>query len=77
MNKIKFAKIVRDAGLVSQNGALTCVDVEHIYIKVLPSAQFGLNLMQFMTGLRHVSTFHRISLNEVMERIAIVGAPQC
>ncbi|GAX78299.1 hypothetical protein CEUSTIGMA_g5741.t1 [Chlamydomonas eustigma] len=76
MDKIRFAKCMRDAGLMcEQPGKMGSAEVDHIFLKVLPPASSGINFVRFVDALRHVATKLRISLNQVMDNIVLIGKP--
>ncbi|KAG2483051.1 hypothetical protein HYH03_018080 [Edaphochlamys debaryana] len=76
LDKPRFGKCLRDAGLVAEAGALPARKVDAVYHRVLPASSRALNFVQFIEALRHVAVTHRIALNEVMEKLVAVGAPQ-
>lgn len=61
--------------LLQEMGCLTAAQVDHVFHKIKPHTRSKVNFVQFMEGLRHISMHHRISLNEVIERIVVVGGP--
>eukprot|EP00877_Chromochloris_zofingiensis_P007253 jgi/Chrzof1/2781/Cz11g29060.t1 len=75
MDKIRFQRCVRDSKLIQEMGCLTAAQVDHVFHKIKPHTRSKVNFVQFMEGLRHISMHHRISLNEVIERIVVVGGP--
>ena len=77
MDKIRFNKCLRDAGLVKEGDktALCSAAVDKIFFKVLPPASDSVNFVRFLDGLRHVATKLRVSLNRIMETIVLVGQP--
>lgn len=73
MDKMRFHKVLRDARFVNQY--LSAENVDHVFSRVRPASEHKINFIQFIEGLRFIAIFSRLSLNEVMERIVVVGAP--
>ncbi|GIL62167.1 hypothetical protein Vafri_16429 [Volvox africanus] len=76
LDRRRFAKALRDALLVSESGPLPTRKAETVYDKVLPASSRALNFIQFIEALRHVALHHRLSLNEVIEKLVAVGGPR-
>ncbi|GIL81535.1 hypothetical protein Vretimale_954 [Volvox reticuliferus] len=76
LDRRRFAKALRDALLVSESGPLPTRKAEAVYDKVLPASSRALNFIQFIEALRHVALHHRLSLNEVIEKLVAVGGPR-
>ena len=76
MDKMRFQKVMRDCELLDeQAGGLSGQEVGKIFGRCKPGSRTALNFFSFMEGLRHVAVRKRLSLNEVMERIVLVGGP--
>lgn len=75
MDSKRFQKMLRDSKLVSEQGLLTSAGAYEVFRKIKPGTRSNVNFVQMIEGLRHVSIVHRVSLNEIMERIAVVGGP--
>lgn len=81
MDRVRFAKVMRDAELVQHGGGaadgptLDPGTVDAIFRKLVVRPKSTINFLQFIEGLREVATILRVSLNEVMERIVVVGGP--
>ncbi|GLI60946.1 hypothetical protein VaNZ11_003185 [Volvox africanus] len=76
MDRRRFTKALRDALLISESGPLPTRKAENVYDKVLPASSRALNFIQFIEALRHVALHHRLSLNEVIEKLVAVGGPR-
>jgi hypothetical protein len=76
MDKMRFQKVMRDAELLDEQASgLTAEEVGKVFARCKPGSRTALNFFSFCEGLRHVAVRKRISLNEVMERIVLVGGP--
>uniref|UniRef100_A0A7S0WK88 Uncharacterized protein n=1 Tax=Chlamydomonas leiostraca TaxID=1034604 RepID=A0A7S0WK88_9CHLO len=75
MDKIRWSKALRDAGLVAENGMLPGAAADKIFHRLLTPAKNAVNFIEFVEGLRYVATAMRCSLNEIMEKIVLVSAP--
>ncbi|GLC41477.1 Tubulin polymerization-promoting protein member 2 [Pleodorina starrii] len=76
LDRRRFSKVLRDALLISESGPLPTRKAEAVYDKILPASCRALNFIQFIEALRHVALHHRLSLNEVMEKLVAVGSPR-
>lgn len=56
-------------------GLLPTPAANKIFMDIKPAVRSCINFVEMIEGLRRVSIAHRLSLNEIMERIAVVGGP--
>eukprot|EP00798_Chlamydomonas_sp_ICE-L_P009954 gene9954-7830_t len=76
MDRMHFSKVMRDVRLVSEHpNGLGTTKLDRMFTKVLPPMKNTLNFVQFVETLRHIATFLRVTLNEIMERIVIMQRP--
>mmetsp|Transcript_27365 Transcript_27365/g.59862 ORF Transcript_27365/g.59862 Transcript_27365/m.59862 type:complete len:924 (-) Transcript_27365:761-3532(-) len=76
MDKMRFCKAVRDIKIISeQPSGLSTTKVDDIFYRVLGQAKATINFVEFLDALRHIATTLRCTLNEVMERLVLVGGP--
>lgn len=76
MDSSRFFKVLRDINCLSERGPLTGKKADKIFHSCVPAGKTCFNFVDFLEALRYIALEFRISLNEVLEKIVIIGSPQ-
>ncbi|MEW5301322.1 MAG: hypothetical protein WDW36_004187 [Sanguina aurantia] len=75
MDRACFVRCIRECRLSAAGGGTTSAQLDAIFARLASAGQRTVNFPQFLEALRQVARVTRLSLNEVMVPIVVVGGP--